>query len=62
MNPSVLTVYKCPFPNIFECTYLNKKYFEAKTELNTEKIPTSIDKRNLEHLDDIYIDYPSFVN
>ena len=50
-------------PNIFECTYLHKKYVDmTKLELNTETIPTSIDMANLRCQEDIFIDYPPFVH
>jgi hypothetical protein len=48
-------------PNVFECTYLHKKYFINTPELNRELIPTSIDMKNTSK-EDIYINYPPFVN
>ena len=48
-------------PNVFECTYLHKKYFMNTPELNSELIPTSIDMKNTTN-EDIYINYPPFVN
>lgn len=48
-------------PNVFECTYLHKKYFTNTPELNKELIPTNIDMKNTSN-DDIYINYPPFVN
>ena len=48
-------------PNVFECTYLHKKYFINSPELNSELIPTSIDMKNTSK-EDIYINYPPFVN
>jgi len=47
-------------PNVFECTYLHKKYFTT-VELNKELIPSNLDMKNTEH-DEIYINYPPFVN
>ena len=47
-------------PNIFECTYLHKKYFVP--ELNKEPIPSPLDMKNTEIYDEIYINYPPFVN
>ena len=47
-------------PNIFECTYLHKKYFVP--ELNKEPIPGPLDMKNTEIDDEIYINYPPFVN
>ena len=46
-------------PNIFECTYLHKKYFVP--ELNKEPIPSPLDMKNTNN-DEIYINYPPFVN
>jgi hypothetical protein len=48
-------------PNVFECTYLHKKYFTNPPELNKELIPSNIDMKNTRN-DEIYIDYPPFVN
>jgi len=49
-------------PDVFECTYLHKKYFVDTPELNSESIPTSIDMRNAHWREDIKIDYPPFVH
>jgi hypothetical protein len=49
-------------PNIFECTYLHKKYFTSGPELNKIAIPTSIDMRNIPHNNEIHINYPPFVH
>lgn len=48
-------------PNVFECTYLHKKYFINIPELNKELIPGNLDMKNTNN-DEIYIDYPPFVN
>ena len=48
-------------PNVFECTYLHKKYFTNVPELNTDLIPSNLDMKNTGN-DEIYIDYPPFVN
>jgi hypothetical protein len=48
-------------PNVFECTYLHKKYFTNPPELNKELIPSNLDMKNTEY-DEIYINYPPFVN
>ena len=48
-------------PNVFECTYLHKKYFINIPELNKELIPGNLDMKNTNN-DEIYIDYPHFVN
>ena len=49
-------------PNVFECTYLHKKYFTNPPELNKELIPSNLDMRNIASNDEIYINYPPFVN
>lgn len=48
-------------PNVFECTYLHKKYFTTIPELNTDPIPSSLDMKNTSK-DEIYINHPPFVN
>jgi hypothetical protein len=48
-------------PNVFECTYLHKKHFANSPELNKELIPSNLDMKNTEN-DEIYINYPPFVN
>jgi hypothetical protein len=49
-------------PNVFECTYVNKKYLNmSKLELNSDTIPGYLDMPNCGG-QDIYIDYPPFVN
>jgi hypothetical protein len=48
-------------PNIFECTYLHKKYFTDIPELNKDLIPSSLDMKNTIK-EEICIDYPPFVN
>ena len=49
-------------PNIFECTYLHKKYFTDITELNTDLIPSNLDMKNMQCYNEIIINYPPFVN
>ncbi len=49
-------------PNVFECTYLNKKYFTSHPQLNTESLPCDIDMRNRESLPEIELNYYPFVN
>jgi hypothetical protein len=53
---------KIQIPKVFECTYLHKKYFTNIPELNTDPIPSILDMKNIEKNDEIYIDYPPFVN
>lgn len=48
-------------PNVFECTYVHKKYFTNTPELNTDPIPSSLDMKNTSN-DEIYINHPPFVN
>lgn len=47
-------------PNVFECTYLHKKYIPYP-ELNKDIIPGPLDMNNIDG-DDIIINYPPFVN
>jgi hypothetical protein len=49
-------------PNIFECTYIHKKYFTSEPELNNESIPSKLDMQNVLYRGEIYIDHPPFVN
>jgi hypothetical protein len=49
-------------PNVFECTYLHKKYFTNIPSLNTDLIPSHLDMRNNFNVDDIHINYHPFVN
>lgn len=50
-------------PNIFECTYLHKKYFINPPELNTDLIPSDLDMSNAPwHAPEITINYPPFVH
>jgi hypothetical protein len=49
-------------PNIFECTYLHKKFFTSPLELNKDTIPSDIDMRNVVKNDEIYINHHPFVN
>lgn len=58
----VRTHHNIIIPNVFECTYLHKKYFTGVPELNYKSIPSSLDMKNCPHNDDIYIDYYPFVN
>lgn len=48
-------------PNIFECTYLHKKYFDEPPQLNTDSIPGKLDMKNTSK-PEIFIDYPPFVH
>ncbi len=48
-------------PNVFECTYLHKKYFTRFPELNSDVIPGILDMPNVAG-DEIQINYPPFVN
>ena len=51
-----------PIPNVFECTYVNKKYITRQPKLNTKTLPTEIDMKNVKELVEHYIDYPPFVH
>jgi hypothetical protein len=47
-------------PNVFECTYLHKKFFKDPPQLNTDPIPGPLDMKNTPK-PEISIDYPPFV-
>jgi GR25 family glycosyltransferase involved in LPS biosynthesis/glycosyltransferase involved in cell wall biosynthesis len=49
-------------PNVFECTYIHKRYYHGEYILNTEPIPGPLDQKNLLDKPEIIIDYPPFVN
>jgi hypothetical protein len=49
-------------PNVFECTYLHKKYFTTNPALNVSNIPSQFDMPNIHYLPEIVIDYPPFVS
>jgi hypothetical protein len=49
-------------PNVFECTYINKKYIDlTQLKLNSEPIPGPLDMPNCGGVD-IFINYHPFVN
>uniref|UniRef100_A0A6C0I4E1 Uncharacterized protein n=1 Tax=viral metagenome TaxID=1070528 RepID=A0A6C0I4E1_9ZZZZ len=48
-------------PNMFECTYINKKYYTGTYKINDDELPTSIDMPNVLTVGDIIINYPPFV-
>ena len=49
-------------PNVFECTYIHKKYLDLSTiELNNDPLPSNIDMPNCGG-NDINLNYPPFVN
>jgi hypothetical protein len=52
------------FPNVFECTYLHKRFFpDNKAELNRDYIPNDkVDVRNIGFKDEIWIGHPPFVH
>ncbi len=58
----VRNIGPCIIPNVFECTYINKKYLKEPYLLNKEKLPTNIDMQNVLTHSDIYLDNPPFVN
>jgi hypothetical protein len=49
-------------PLVFECTYLHKKYFTNRIELNSDLIPGVLDMKNDLAHDEICIEYPPFVH
>jgi hypothetical protein len=48
-------------PNVFECTYLHKKYFQSLPELNRDVIPGILDMKNVKSHEEIYINHQPFV-
>ena len=51
------------FPNVFECTYLHKRFFGGVAELNRDFIPNDkIDVRNIWFNEEIWIGHPPFVH
>jgi len=51
------------FPNVFECTYLHKRFFNGVAELNRDYIPNeNVDVRNIWFKDEIWMSHPPFVH
>jgi len=51
------------FPNVFECTYLHKRFFNGVAELNMDFIPNDkVDVRNIWFKEEIWIGHPPFVH
>jgi len=51
------------FPNIFECTYLHKRFFNGEAELNCDYIPNDkVDVPNLGFKEEIWMSHPPFVH
>jgi hypothetical protein len=48
-------------PNIFECTYIHKKFFVKSPILNTDSIPSKLDMKNTGR-PEIQINHPPFVH
>ena len=48
-------------PNIFECTYLHKRYFINPPQLNTDLIPSELDMKNTDN-PEIIINHAPFVH
>ena len=47
-------------PNVFECTFINKKYYSIPYILNDENIPSPIDMPNIKNKQDISLNYEPF--
>jgi FkbM family methyltransferase len=56
------TIKNIEIPNVFECTYIHKKYYTTDLELNTSTIPGTLDMKNVIDKDEICIDYQPFVH
>jgi hypothetical protein len=51
------------FPNVFECTYLHKRFFGGEAELNRDFIPNdNVDVRNISFIEEIWMSHPPFVH
>jgi hypothetical protein len=48
-------------PNVFECTYIHKKFVNTPIELNTDPLPGNLDMPNCAGKD-IDLNYPPFVH
>jgi hypothetical protein len=49
-------------PNVFECTYIHKKFMNEPYELNTDNVPSPIDMRNLIQNPEICLNHYPFKN
>lgn len=49
-------------PDVFECTYIHKRFFKNPLVKNKELIPTPLDVPNLEGLIDIPLHFPPYVD
>jgi len=61
-NQTLVRHHNVIVPNVFECTYVNKKFFLKPPELNTEKLPSALDRKNSPHVPELQINYPPFVH
>lgn len=51
------------FPDVFECTYLHKRFFNGIAELNRDYIPNDrVDCKNIWFKDEIWMGHPPFVH
>jgi hypothetical protein len=48
-------------PNVFECTYIHKKYFMSAPKYNTDSIPSRLDMKNSVTENEIVLNYKPFV-
>lgn len=50
-------------PNVFECTFVNRRFVTYPCYLNKTPLPTPrLDQKNIPRLPDISLNYPPFVN
>ena len=49
-------------PDVFECTYIHKKYFKETIQRNTEFLPTIYDTPNLAGLPDLRLNFPPYMH
>jgi hypothetical protein len=49
-------------PDVFECTYIHKKYFKETIQRNTDFLPTIYDTPNLAGLPDLRLNFPPYMH
>lgn len=57
---SFVNYQNVPMPEVFECTYVNKKHFDCEPQLNDTAFPISIDQPNNVTCPEMYFHYPPF--
>lgn len=49
-------------PNVFECTYIHKRFMQKPYALNKMKLPGPLDQPNLDNIPEIPLDHYPFVS